>query len=250
MTNHPDINFTRLTLRQMRKVLQDNAWIKDEDATLARFLGASAIYRHSDGRILEEHPSVGGIYASEHDLNTILEWHRQSRTQKPQHILRVDGRFPYGEDFPAHVGALVDQLADLLKIPRLELDYSWASLEKVEKKVKHRGRQKSLSLPVFPALLAYVGEVMRNDVNGEWQMRRSRQEPDVLEPWIVDSREHQYNPFLPLYDALDEDSDYPVIQIVIAATAEVAFDKHHLPPHKKKLGPIPIAGDDSPPEEQ
>ncbi|MFN8530701.1 MAG: hypothetical protein U0670_19010 [Anaerolineae bacterium] len=193
---------------------------------------------------------MGFVYASQADVDFVLERRRQAWAQKPQHILREAGRFPYGEEFPAQVPRLIDQLADLLNLSRDELDYTWASLEKVEKKIKHRGRQKSLAVPIFPALLAYVGEVMRHDVQGEWQMRRSRQDAEVWEPWIVDAREHEYNPFLPLYDALDEDSDYPTIQIVIAATVEVSVKRVWLPPHKRKPGPFPISGDDPPPKMQ
>jgi hypothetical protein len=122
--------------------------------------------------------------------------------------------------------------------------------------VKRIGRKKSGLPPIFPALTAYIGEVMRRSLKGGvWQMRPPRHPRDRWTPWLVDSREHEYN-VLAFSNGLDPDNG--PIMIHGAAWIEYQHGLRFLPPHKRKplppgwrgSRPIPIMGDDPPPDDE
>ncbi len=110
----------------------------------------------------------------------------------------------YGEDFPEHVPQLIDDLAHLLKIRRDVLDGTMDSLNAVDAALKKYGKRKSLQAPVFSALVAYSGEVMRQKVQGKWEMRFEGAYAPVWEPWIVDLQNRYCTPFIYLYEDLAE----------------------------------------------
>jgi hypothetical protein len=189
------------------ELLRDTLWVKEENFTQRMVTDnvTTAIYTHPDGRVLHLVRFGGGrLYPSTDEFLLLLQSHESLKPGVAIHLLK--GRFPYGQDFPAHVPQLVDELAALLKIPREELDNTEASLDKVDAKVKRIGRTKSLEIPVFPALVAYVGEVMRHETHGKWEIRQDYRDPEIWEPWIIDLEGRSCNPFLAVYDELAEQS--------------------------------------------
>jgi hypothetical protein len=197
----------RLTKKAARELLSDTAWVKD--GALSSQFSEWNVYTHPDGRIihLSEFDQSGRIYPSREEFDELLKIIEDGKALGAQHVLA--GRFPYGQDFPDHVPQLVDELATLLKIPRAELDNSYASLEKVDAKVRHIGRARSLEVPIFPALLAYVGEVMRAVTNGHWEMRLDVHYK-TLEPLVVDPEGRICKPFLIVFDQLYEQHPFSI----------------------------------------
>jgi hypothetical protein len=128
------------------------------------------------------------------------------RGGKPKHMLK--GVLPQGSNFPANVPCLIEELADKLKIPKEELDKSEASLAKIDAKVKRLGRRKSLEPPMFSALVAYVGEVMKAATDGEWEMLLAA-DGETWEPWVVANGRY-FNPFVVVYDELYEQSPFSI----------------------------------------
>lgn len=110
----------------------------------------------------------------------VLRISRETASMKPRHML--DDRMPEGATFVEQVPALVDELAEKLDIPRAALDASIESLAAVDAAVRKRRPRRCLEAPIFSALVAYVGEVMRKHTGGRWELRPSG---DVHEPWIV-----------------------------------------------------------------
>lgn len=155
----------------------------------------------------------GFLYDSRTEYLAMLEEVVAFNTQ-PNHVL--DDVFLYGEDFPAHVPALVDRLAADLKIPRERLDCTVASLLLVDRAMQRLGPKRCMEPERFTMLVAYSGEVMRHATGGHWEMRYDAP-TEVWEPWIVRPDGARLNPFLHLYNELFEGT-----RRTITATAPVA----------------------------
>ncbi|MBI3911833.1 MAG: hypothetical protein HY320_13000 [Armatimonadetes bacterium] len=121
------------------------------------------------------------------------------------HVL--EGHLPGGSSFPDCVPGLIDQLALRLRIPREQMDGSLDSLEVVDATLRRMEDAEGIA-PDDPDLIApvvaYVGEVLRKAVDGEWEMVFDK-EHQVWEPYIVDKRGRRYNPWLEPCKALLED---------------------------------------------
>lgn len=203
-----------LTQAQTQLLFQDDQWAVDEELTaqLATRYGdiTSTVYRHIYGRIfhLFLNEGVGRLYPSMEAFQAKLDQLKGKSNQHGQplrmthHVL--EGRLPQGRYFPEHVRELVQALPAALNLSVDLFDYSVNSLGSVDEAIHVIGRDKCVELPIFPMLVAYVGEVMRHDTNGRWEMRVSKYHSNIWEPWIVDPEGRYVNPFLGVYDELDE----------------------------------------------
>jgi hypothetical protein len=108
------------------------------------------------------------------------------------HILK--GAIEDPEVFLRGIPGLLQQLANILGIDSNALDGSFGSLEIVESRIWN-DPDRFLEFDHFIPLVAFIGEVIRHDVGGEWRMRF---DPlyDVWEPYVVDSAGRTYNPWL------------------------------------------------------
>lgn len=215
-----------VTRKAIQELLKDSQWIVDEE--LSSKVAPNKVYVHPDGRLLNAFTFGNGkLYPKREEFNKLLQIMEENKGRGAQHILA--GRFPYGEEFPQHVPQLIDDLATLLKIPRSELDGSMESLSNVEAKVKRLGRKKCLEAPIFPALVAYMGEVMRLQIRGRWDMRLAISDDKTWEPWIFDSEGRSCTPFIDLYDMLYEPSE----PISIRGTAAFLITHRRVRPTSK-----------------
>lgn len=210
--------------KALNELLQDPQWTLDEGymRRCAALSIPDPIYVHPDGRVLnvfpEHYVTRGGLYPTREEFELLLGGMEANYFKGPRHILQ--DRLPYGQDFVEHVPALVDELAVLFNIPRAELDNSMESLNKLQPKVRRRGYRNCLEAPIFPALVAYLGEVMRQQVNGQWLMRPPWQVPDIWEPYIVDPQGRECNSWSQLYDIFAE-NEYG-LDIPSMAAVEIA----------------------------
>lgn len=171
---------------------------------------------------------AGNVYTSVEAWLELLRSVESLRQQPPMHALR--GRLPQGHHFVEQVPELIDALAAKLNIPLQRLDKSEKSLEVLDQAIQHRGQAECLEADTFAPLVAYVGEVIRQAVNGAWEMRLansvgvgeiivkkvnghweeadltqgSEQEPEIWEPWIIDPQGHGYQPYIHVYGELCE----------------------------------------------
>ena len=120
-----------------------------------------------------------------------------------RHVL-VD-RLPQGPNFVAHVPSLIAELPTLLNLLPTDFDLSEASLAKIDSKLKKRGRAKCIQPPLFPALVAYVGEMLNRKYGSTWYIRQNTVDVRVWEPWLVIRQEHVCNLAANLFDRLNED---------------------------------------------
>lgn len=125
---------------------------------------------------------------------------RSQSSARHQHILR--NRLPFGEQFPEHVPALIAELARLFSIPSEDLDLSYESVHRLGEEIERRGRVQCANAPVFACIVAYLGEVQRHEVGGQWKMVRAAHDHTIWEPWIVDPHGRSCNPWADTYRVL------------------------------------------------
>jgi hypothetical protein len=174
------------------------------DAQLSELTQLDA-YQFSDGRILflfDGEPTTGTLWDSRDDvLQSLGSCVEPSR----RHILQ--DRLPQGQTFAARIPELLANLADLLELDDSDLDFSQRSLDRIDRLVKDRFQPEDrLGSQLFPCLVAYLGELVRQRVAGSWEMRFVG-EANVWEPWVHSPDGRQFAPFVCVHEQLTNHTD-------------------------------------------
>lgn len=184
----------RISKREATALLATSGWRSDPEITKA--VGFEC-FANASGQSLVLLPGRQGADLCD-DRAARLKFYLALRALPPEHILT--GRFPHGESFPREVPRLIDQLARDTDLDRSVLDSTEASLERVERTFRRKGGAKSfLDERKFPAVVAYIGEVIRHETGGRWEMELSR---GVWEPWVVAADGRRFAPFGIAYEEL------------------------------------------------
>jgi hypothetical protein len=226
----------RLSKKQVKKILEEFQWTKDQELSQKLYYNIFDVYVLENGKVLIVDTQTGT--GREHDSKDELENRYNSLAQKAEqqkgneHILAEN--FPYQENFIAAIPTLVDQLAERLSIPRKTLDNSLASLRNVDKAIKKIGQLECLKEDIFPSLIAYVGEVIKQRTEGHWQMRSvSLRNITVWEPLVIGKDRKEYLPFYIIYDQLYEDLPFSLEGAVTGYSGELL---PHCSPEDKQMG--------------
>lgn len=178
MTRRPG---KKLSARAVRELLERMAYRLD--AEMSREL-MCRVYVFEDGSAaLVDHDGRGVLWYSHQEMVSGY-WAsvRQARERKDLSVnLLLDA-----ERFQTQFPKLVAELPELLDIERDLLNFSEESLDAVDSAIRKIGSERILTPEVFPSLTAYVGEVIRRQVNGSWEVRTThegtRHEPDIVDP--------------------------------------------------------------------
>lgn len=195
-----------ISAKKVQKLIQEPEWALNTEltASVPNDLYTSAVYTDSNGRLLAVlKDGAGRLYESRDDWLSLLESVLALRNQEPTHIL--NGLLPQGQNFPHEVPNLINELAVKLSISIEQLDCSKESLQKIDRAIKRKGRNKYLAAGIFAPLLAYVGEAIRQQVGGDWEMRATDYS-DVWEPWLIDAQGRDIPIFSSIYDELYEET--------------------------------------------
>jgi hypothetical protein len=191
--NHERIRPKKLRSSEVKTLLGSGGV---RDAELSQ-IGAGEALLLPDGRLLFRFEDGKGIlYETRDQLVTMLRKLEQNAGSSPKHP--AEQLLPQGENFPSHVPELLQALPGILGLPSAALDRTEESLNVVEDAVRRRGYRRILTAERLPALVAYVGEVMRQAVHGKWQMYRDPN-TKAWEPVIVDPNDKVYQPFATVY---------------------------------------------------
>lgn len=209
----------KYSTKSVRKAEVDRL-LKNGDRSLstdlsARF-GEGKVYVHPNGQIL--YVFLNGravLYETTDDFMRLIVDYEALKTASPKHLL--NGRFPYDMNFPDSVEGLVLSLKQNFPLASSKLDFTVDSLNELESVIYQYGRTPSLEVPMFPMLVAYVGKVMIDEVDGQWSMRLGL-DNQTWEPWVIDAEARSCNPFIVVYDELAEQHPF---SIVGAVTAEI-----------------------------
>lgn len=201
-----------LSVKQVQKLIQSSGWSINNNLTIAipDDIYTQAIYSNPDGQVLAVlKDGIGRLYNSHKDWLLHLESLEQLRHQEP--VLIIDERLPQGEDFALVAPNLVEQLARRLGIPLEQLDKSRSSLEIVDRAIRQKERDECLAAEIFAPLVAYLGEVIKNSTEAQWEMRLASN-GTTWEPWLV-SPGRSFSIASMVYDELSEEPDCSITTI-------------------------------------
>jgi hypothetical protein len=101
----------------------------------------------------------------------------------------LTGLIPFGKDFTAEVPALVDRLRARCGMTSAQADFSRATVMLIDAYWLPLGGDAVLGEPeFFCELVAYVGEVIRREWRGQWELRESDEFPGTWEPYVIEVR--------------------------------------------------------------
>jgi hypothetical protein len=218
------ISLQRLSKRQIR------AYIHDNDCSLDPSLNSETpdnllfvfneTYRCVNGKILAVSKSgTGNLYGSVNDWQTELEELVDLGKREPVHILY--NQLPSQEQFIEEIPSLISNLARELEIVPSELDRTQESLLILDQAITRKNRQSyidSSSKKILGSLIAYIGEVIRVAINGEWQIRQNSE--SGWEPVIISSNGTTSSFCIMVFDELYEaesSSFYDIALMLIEA---------------------------------
>jgi hypothetical protein len=136
--------------------------------------GGAAILLYEDGK---------GIYLySYDDLVTRYQSNLKHAFERRDELSAL---LPEPERFLTDVTPLIAALPALMALDATRLDFSEESLGVVDSAIRRIGSERVLTAEVFPSLVAYVGEVLRREVNGSWEIETThegtRRELDIVD---------------------------------------------------------------------
>jgi hypothetical protein len=207
---------------EIHRFLLDASWSLDEQLTHERSTInlSRLVYRHIDGRVMSFIPDKAGyLYESQRDFDLVF---RPELTSTGENIDDLEVRTEERQDFVDQVPQLIATLPALIEISKEDLDYSLDSLAKVEEAVNRTGRSKSLQSPLFEALVAYVGEVMRQAANGVWETRKSER---IWVSWVSISERAYCDPIDLVYDVFERSSTNAEYALQDAVRGELSIGR-------------------------
>ncbi len=166
----------RLTFAEARQLLRGEA-----EGNLGGRPGVFTTTRLQNGKVLELYypvvsnsskklqiaaPGYGLLYESEADYQ---------ESKRPRHML--EDLIPDGQAFIDSIPQLVARLQKRLRVGPQALDYSRASLKRIDLYVaSHRRTHTTADTDpqLFQELTAYYGETLRRALNAEWRISRER----------------------------------------------------------------------------
>jgi hypothetical protein len=105
------------------------------------------------------------------------------------------------KQLPESIEAEKDFLAKFLLMEPDILDFTFNSLKQIDRKLKKVSQTIFFDI-LFPSLVAYMGETIRRERNGNWVFKSNR---EIIEPYINLPSGKSINIFLDLYkDAYEE----------------------------------------------
>jgi hypothetical protein len=138
-------------------------------------------------------PGKGDIYPKDYFLR-FVKWNQRVRDDyKNNRASSVDHwRYysKYGPKILDHIDELIVELSTTLNLDENKLDRSYKSLDQVSKACEAYGLDNSIKY-LYDNLVMYSGEVIKERVNGHWEINRINYGGDY--PYIaVDLSEVQY----------------------------------------------------------
>lgn len=158
-------------------------------------------HRFDDGRVLLvfEEDAKGILYESVDELEALVARVQEAVDRGPEHSAAK--LIPQGRQFTQVAVSLAAQAGRALGIPDKALDGTERSLDSVEEAVRRLGARKCRTKGRFPALVAFVGEVIGRATGGCWDAFQD-EITGTWEPIIRDPSGRIYQPFSIVHNEL------------------------------------------------
>jgi hypothetical protein len=207
--------------RSARKLIREIGGTPDSElaAEWERTLGHSLgprdeIFRLLDGRVLHISWGSANIYSSVEEVCDLLKLVKAIAARGRQHPL--EEAFPRGYGFIEAVPRLLAALPGKLDVNAGALNRSVVSLELIDKAARRLGGQQCLDdSAILAPIVAYTGEVVRQETGGRWVIRN----PGAEGKWqavIVGANGRDYRIFIIFKELLERGSVRGVIDYEIA----------------------------------
>jgi hypothetical protein len=165
-------------------------------------------FRLADGRILFAYVDlIGRVYtAAEFD---------QLKAEPPRK--EFSEHYLYGhelpDDFVAQVPTLLERCRKWMGSHGESLDLTIDGLIRIDNVRLAVGKEQSFSREVFPLIVAAVGETMRREKEGRWELRTVKDSRNVpfSEVWVSNDAGWSWDASWATYKAVDEDTDLRTI---------------------------------------
>jgi hypothetical protein len=186
------IPLKRLNQKQVHIYLQNNKCFLDPLLTdqiphelLSLF---NKVYRCNNGEVLIVSDfRESKLYSSIDDWRAELEELIELSRSKPVHILY--GQLPRREKFLTEISSLIDNLAKELQFDLAVFDRTLESLLIIDKVINGKNQRQqytnSKGEKILGFLIAYIGEVVRVAIDGEWsivEITKKEWEPVIVSP--------------------------------------------------------------------
>jgi hypothetical protein len=185
MEQRKSLNINRLTKKQVQDLLKSEGRLHDEytkvfkETYVTSYIKQDLVYELPNDRFLfvfdPKDSSIGGkgdIYSREY-FERFLKWKERVKDDYANNReISVDHwRFysKYQSRLIDNVENLILELADNLQIDIKLLDKSYKSLDIVSQRTELYGIDKAIT-ELYDNLVAYVGEVVRKKVKGQWKI--------------------------------------------------------------------------------
>ncbi len=214
----------RLESKEVRSYIEDNDCSIDpslNSQTPVNLLYVfNETYRCADGKILAvSQAGTGNLYNSVNDWQSELDELVELGKRDPVHILY--SQIPSAERFMEEIPSMISNIAKKFEINPFELDRTLESILILDKAIA-RNNQRSYAnnnMEILGSLIAYIGEVIRITINGEWRIKQDSGS-SAWEPVIVAQNGKISSFCIIVFDELyeaEESSFYDIASMLIKA---------------------------------
>jgi len=174
------ISLQRLNKRQVHAYIRDNNCLIDQSLnsqTPSNLLFVfDKTYQCANGEILAvSKDGTGKLYDSINDWQAGLDELIDLGNREPVHILY--SQIPSQERFVEEIPSLISNLAKEFELGSSELDRTLGSLLILDRAIASKNRQDYIddnsNRKILGSLIAYIGEVIKSAINGEWQTKQN-----------------------------------------------------------------------------
>ncbi|MBE9123110.1 hypothetical protein IQ269_20475 [Tychonema sp. LEGE 07199] len=186
MANKKNLNAKRLTKNQVQELIESEGRLHEEftkffeETYSTGYKDRPQVYELSNDRFLFVFdpkgyliPGKGDIYSKESFL-LMIRWTQKVRDDYANNRGSSVSHWRYFSKNKARlvnkIDELINQLTICLDILYEELDYSYKSLDMVSSKAESYGIE-NIQADLYDNLVAYVGEVIRRRVKGDWVVK-------------------------------------------------------------------------------
>jgi hypothetical protein len=202
MATQPNsLGFQRISRAEAQHLLSDADWVFDQSLS-DQLVRGHKVYVHANGQVMDVFYVIADLYDSKLTFDQKLEMYKKGERYTHQHVLSQ--RLPDGRIFVNLIDELIVRLPKIFSLPTDLFDLSLDSLTTLDNAIENYGKAHCLEPYVFSSLVAYIGEIMRLQINGQWEVHLSEQDQETWEPWLRDSEGRVCNSFIVLFDELTE----------------------------------------------
>jgi hypothetical protein len=224
MARRRTLNDRRLTKRQVQELIASDAQLRpDLTAVLDNAVLQSRVYELPGDRFLLVFDGVsplagkGDIYAGD-DFRRFVRWtakvDEDARHGRQSSVSHWAYYSELKDRLISNIDALVAQLRSTMSRTPDDLDLSYRSLDLVSEYIEGVGVERAQQ-ELYDQLVAYVGEVLRSRIHGDWDVNTDHHQPY---PYLVGA---MYDPVMPINVVWGELSGYAPANLRAAAANEV-----------------------------